>query len=316
MMETKEPLSRCLEELFVFVKVVDLTSFSAAAAALGSTKSTVSKQVRRLEDALGTRLLNRSTRHLGLTETGATVYQYGCRIVEETAALVDAVDGLQDRPHGHLRVTTSSAFGNLHLTRLLGPFLRAYPDIRLSLVLNDRYVDLAAEGYDVAVRLTSRPIDSLAARRLASMTYAVFASPAYLAAHAPIVTPMDLAAHDCVLNPLAPGDVWTFTRDGAATAVTVQGRLNVNSSESVRAAVLDGGGLGLLPWYAVAADVQSGQLQVLLPDYAVDGGLGNSVYAIFAPGKFLAPKIRVFVDYLLAAFSTADPWQGAGRPVR
>jgi DNA-binding transcriptional LysR family regulator len=306
--ETKEPLTSCLEELFVFVKVTDLKSFSAAALALGSTKSTVSKQVRRLEEVLGTRLLNRSTRSLGLTESGATVYRHGCRIIEETAALVDAVDGLQDRPHGHLRVTTSSAFGNLHLTRLLGGFLAQYPEIRLSLVLNDRYVNVVEEGFDVAVRLTSRPIDSFVARRLAGIDYAVCATPAYLAAHAAIRLPADLAGHDCILNPLAPGPDWTFTRDGASTVVPVRGRLTVNSSESVRVAVLGGGGVGLLPLYAVAADVQAGRLQVLLPDYAVDGGFGNSVYAIFAPGKFLAPKIRVFIDYLVAAFDGSAPW--------
>lgn len=315
-----EPLCKSLEELFVFVKVVDLKSFSAAATALGSTKSTVSKQVRRLEEVLGTRLLNRSTRRLGLTETGTTVFQYGCRIMEETTALVNAVDGMQDRPHGQLRVTTSVAFGNLHLTRLVGRFLQQYPDVRMSLVLSDRYIDLVDEGFDVAIRLTSRPVESLVARRLASITYAVCASPAYLAAHAPVVAPGDLAAHNCVRNPLAPDTAWTFTRDGTATAATsaitipVRGNLTVNSSESVRVAVLAGGGVGLLPWYAVAADVAAGRLQVVLPEYAVDGGFGNSVYAIFAPGRFLAPKIRVFVDFLLGAFSDADPWEQARDP--
>ena len=304
-----EPLSKSLEELFVFVKVVDLKSFSAAAAALGSTKSTVSKQVRRLEEVLGTRLLNRSTRRLGLTETGSTVYQYGTRIIEETTALVDAVDGLQDRPRGQLRVTTSTAFGNRHLTRLVGSFLQQYPDIRVSLVLSDRYVDVVEEGFDVAVRLTSRPVESFVARRLAAIDYAICATPAYLAAHAPITLPAELATHDCVLAGLAPDAVWTFVRDGVATSVPVRARLTVNSSESVRVAVLDSAGVGLLPLFAVAEDVRAGRLQVLLPDFAVEGTFGNSVYAIFAPGKFLAPKIRVFVDFLVAAFSDAHPWE-------
>jgi DNA-binding transcriptional LysR family regulator len=307
-----EPLSKSLEELFVFVKVVDLKSFSEAAAALGSTKSTVSKQVRRLEEALGTRLLNRSTRHLGLTETGTTVYQYGSRIIEETAALVDAVDGLQDRPRGQLRVTTSTAFGNMHLTRLVGSFLGQYPDIRVSLVLSDRYIDVVEEGFDVAIRLTSRPIESFVARRLAGIDYAICATPAYLAAHATIAVPADLAAHDCVLNGLAPDSEWTFVRAGTSTSVPVRGRLTVNSSESVRVAVLDGAGVGLLPLFAVADDVQAGRVQVLLPDYAVEGAFGNSVYAIFAPGKFLAPKIRVFVDFLVTAFSGDHPWERHG----
>jgi DNA-binding transcriptional LysR family regulator len=304
-----EPLSKGLEELFVFVKVVDLKSFSEAAVALGSTKSTVSKQVRRLEELLGTRLLNRSTRHLGLTETGATVYRHGCRIIEEAGALVDAVDGLQDRPHGYLRVTTSTAFGNMHLTRLVGGFLQDYPDIRVSLVLSDRYVDLVEEGFDVAVRLTSRPVESYVARRLAGIGYAVCATPAYLASHPPIALPADLAAHNCVLNGTAPESTWTFTRDGANTVVPVQGRLTVNSSESVRVAVLDGLGVGLLPLFAVTEDVLAGRLHAVLADYAIEGAFGNSVYAIFAPGKFLAPKIRVFVDYLIAGFGGEHPWE-------
>jgi DNA-binding transcriptional LysR family regulator len=304
-----EPLSRCLEELFVFVKVVDLKSFSGAAQALRSTKSTVSKQVRRLEETLGTKLLNRSTRHLGMTETGATVYQYGCRIVDEAAALVNAVDGLQDRPHGQLRVTTSVAFGNMHLTRIVGRFLQQYPDIRVSLLLSDRYVDLVEEGFDVAVRLTSRPVESFVARRLAGIDYVVCATPAYLAAHPGIAAPEDLADHNCVINGPTPADVWTFDRNGMKSAVAVGGRLAVNSSESVRVALLDHAGVGLLPQFAVANDVRAGQLQVLLPEHWVEGAFGNSIYAIFAPSKFLAPKIRVFVDYLVAALGVADPWQ-------
>lgn len=308
LMETKEALHTSLDELFVFVKVTELKSFSAAAVALGSTKSTVSKQVRRLEEVLGTRLLNRSTRHLGLTESGATVYQHGVRIIEETTALVAAVDGLQAGPRGHLRVTTSSAFGNLHLSRVLGRFLQLYPAISLSLVLNDRYVDVVEEGFDVAVRLTSHPVESHVARRLASITYAACATPAYLAAHAPVAAPADLLAHDCILHPLAPNAAWTFARDGTQTVVPVRGRLAVNSSESVRDVVLDGGGIGLLPLYGIASDLQAGRLQPLLPEYTADTGFGDSVYAIFAPGKFQAPKIRVLVDYLVEAFAGDHPW--------
>ncbi|WP_426192733.1 LysR substrate-binding domain-containing protein [Massilia sp. DWR3-1-1] len=300
-------LRHSLEELLAFVKVVDLKSFSAAALALASTKSTVSKQVARLEQVLGTRLLSRSTRHLALTETGAIVYQHGCRIAEQAVALVDAVDGLQERPRGHLRVTTSSAFGNLHLTRLLTGFLRQYPDIGISLVLADRYIDLVEEGFDLAVRLTSHPVDGLAARRLAAIDYALCATPAYLAAGAPLVTPADLAHHACVLGDPAAPSLWRFTRAGVTTALPVQGRLRVNSSESVRAAVLEGAGVGLLPLYAVQADLAAGRLQVALADYVVEGSFGDSVYAIFAPGKLMAPKVRVLIDFLVASFADGAP---------
>ena len=190
----------------------------------------------------------------------------------------------------------------------MGSFLRQYPDIRVSLVLSDRYIDVVDEGFDVAVRLTSRPVESFVARRLAGIAYAVCATPAYLASHAAIAVPADLSAHDCVLNGLAPDSEWTFVRDSVQTSVPVRGRLTVNSSESVRVAVLDGAGVGLLPLFAVAEDVRAGRVQVLLDGHTVEGAFGNSVYAIFAPGKFLSPKIRVFVDYLVAAFAKEHPW--------
>jgi DNA-binding transcriptional LysR family regulator len=300
-------LSDNLAELFVFVRVVELKSFSAAARASGSTKSTVSKQVRRLEQALGAKLLNRTTRHLDLTEAGQLAYQHGVRIVEETSALRSSVDGLQASPRGHLRVTTSVAFGNLHLTRLISQFLALYPDIGVTLTLSDRSVDVVEEGFDIAVRLTSTPIDSVVARRLASFEYVVCATPAYLRAHAAIDAPADLAAHNCIINGAARDTTWRLVRDGAVTDVAVSGRLAVNGSESCRAAVLDGAGVGLLATFAIGDDLQAGRLEAVLPQYTPEGAFGNSIYAIFTPSRFVAPKMRVFVDFLVAAFAAGLP---------
>lgn len=297
-----------LSDLFVFVKVVELKSFSAAARATGSTKSTVSKQVRRLEEALGTRLLNRTTRHLGLTETGQSVYVHGVRIFEETTALYSSVDNLQEKPRGRLRVSTSVAFGNMHLTRLMNDFLVQYPDISVSLTLNDRYVDVVDEGFDVAIRLTSTPIESFVARRLSAIEYAVCATPEYLAAHPHITQIDDLAAHNCLLNGHAPDAFWRFTRDEQKSEIRVSGRLTVNSSESLRIAVLGGNGIGLLPVFAIADDLKAGRLCTVLQEWTVEGSFGDSVYAIFLPSKFIAPKIRVFIDYLVARFEAGGNW--------
>lgn len=306
--ETMESLSEHLPDLFVFVKVVELKSFSEAARVSGSTKSTVSKQVRRLEEALGAKLLNRTTRHLGLTEAGQLAYQHGLRIVEETIALRSSVEGLQATPRGHLRVTTSVAFGNLHLSRLIGQFLAAYPNISVSLTLSDRYVDLVDEGFDIAIRLTSKPIDSFIARRLAAIDYVVCAAPAYLRAHPPISTLDDLTRHNCMINGKAPEALWRFARRDEVSEVRVTGQFCVNSSESLRAAVLEGLGIGLLPTFAIAEDLRLGRLQAILPDYSVEGSFGNSIHAIFLPNKFVAPKMRVFVDFLIAQFSTGSNW--------
>jgi DNA-binding transcriptional LysR family regulator len=295
-------------DIFVFVKVVELKSFSEAARASGSTKSAVSKQVRRLEEALGAKLLNRTTRHLGLTEAGELTYQHGLRIVEETTALRSSVEGLQATPRGHLRVTTSVAFGNLHLSRLIGQFLAAYPDISVSLTLSDRYVDLVDEGFDIAIRLTSKPIESYVARRLAAIDYVVCATPAYLRSQAPISTLDDLRGHNCMVNGLTRDTTWRFMRDGEANEVRVTGQFAVNSSESLRAAVLDGIGIGLLPTFAIAEDLRAGRVSAVLPEYTVEGTFGNSIHAIFLPSKFVAPKMRVFVDFLISKFADAGGW--------
>jgi DNA-binding transcriptional LysR family regulator len=306
--ETMESLADHLPELLVFVKVVELKSFSEAARATGSTKSTVSKQVRRLEEALGAKLLNRTTRHLGLTEAGELAYQHGARIVEESSALRSSVDGLQASPRGHLRVSTSVAFGNLHLSRLIAQFLDAYPNISVSLTLSDRYVDLVDEGFDVAVRLTSKPIDTMVARRLATIDYVVCAAPAYLRTHPPIVVPDDLGRHNCMINGTSRDAVWRFVREGTQSEVRVTGRYTVNSSESLRAAVLEGAGIALLPTFAIADDLRLGRLETVLPTFSIEGTFGNSVYAVFLPNRFVAPKMRVFIDFLMAQFSGSGDW--------
>lgn len=303
-----------LNDLFVFVQVVELKSFSEVARVSGSTKSAVSKQIKRLEEALGTRLLNRTTRQLGLTETGNIVYVHGVRIAEEAAALCRSVEDLQDTPRGSLRVTTSVAFGNLHLTRLISEFLIAYPDIRVVLALSDRYVDVVDEGFDVAIRLTSTPIESFVARRLSGINYVVCATPDYLRTHPPITSVDNLAAHNCLLNGHAQSEFWTFTKNDTEFSIKVSGQLTANSSESLRIAVLCGGGVALLPTFAVGDDLQAGRLCVVLPDFVIEGGFGNSIYAIFIPGKFLSPKVRVFIDYLVSKFETGGNWDHSAHP--
>lgn len=302
-------LAENLADVFVFVKVVETGSFSEAARVTGSTKSTVSKRIRRLEQTLSAKLLNRTTRHLGLTEAGQSAYKHSLRIVEETAALRSAVDGLQDRPRGHLRVTTSVAFGNLHVTRLIGEFLAAYPDITVALTLNDRYVDMVDEGFDIAIRLTSTPVESFVARPLATLDYVLCAAPGYLHSHAPLASVADLAAHECLVHPSFAA--WRLSRDGTTTQVQVGGRFAVNSSESLRVAALAGMGVALLPTFAIADDLRAGRLHVVLPDHAVEGTFGNSVHAVFSPSKYVAPKMRVFVDFLVARFASGSPWTQA-----
>lgn len=303
-----EILAANMSDIFVFVKVVEFKSFSEAARVGGSTKSTVSKQVKRLEEALGAKLLNRTTRHLALTEAGELAYRHGLRIIEETNALRGSVEGLQSTPSGLLRVTTSVAFGNLYLSSLIGEFLNAYPDISVALTLSDRYVDVVEEGFDIAIRLTSNPVESFVARRLARLDYVLCATPDYLSSHPPISTLGDLGAHNCMINGLSRTAMWRFLRDGEVTEVRVAGRCSVNSSESMRKIVLNSVGLGLLPTFSVAEDLRAGRLSVILPKYVIEGTFGNSIHAIFLPSKFAVPKLRVFVDFLIEKFKYGGGW--------
>jgi DNA-binding transcriptional LysR family regulator len=234
-------------DLLVFVRVVDQKSFSEAARISGLTKSAASKALRRLEESLGTKLINRTTRHLSLTESGMIVYERAVRITEEAAALCNAVDGMQAVPRGTLKVTTSVAFGNLHLSRMVCAFMATYPELQISLSLADRYVDLVEEGFDVAVRLTSRPNERYVARRLSALNYVVCATPGYLDRHAPIRFVDDLAHHNCLSYSLrGDGDQWHFVKPGHEVVVGVSGTLSVNSSESLRVAALEGVGVALL----------------------------------------------------------------------
>jgi DNA-binding transcriptional LysR family regulator len=298
-----------LEDLLVFVQVVESKSFSAVALASGKTKSAISKQVKRLEQALGTKLLNRTTRHLSLTETGNAVYERGVRIAEEAEGIKTAVDDLQNKPSGILRITTSVAFGNMHLTKLVSEFIGMYPGVRVSLTLSDRYIDVVEEGFDIAIRLTSKPIESFVARRLSSLNYVVCATPEYLSRHDQVKSLEDLTNHDCLLYAHRPqSEVWTFVKDGKSSSVKVDGKFTVNSSESLRIAALNGLGIALLPTFAVGEDLKSGRLTALLQEYAVEGAFGNNIYAIFIPNKFLSPKVRVFIDFLVLRFENGGCW--------
>ena len=199
---------RDFTDIWAFVRVVEVGTFSGAAEQMGSTKANISKQVARLERSLKTKLLNRSTRRISLTEVGAEIYQHAMRMTEEAKAIEAKIAGLQKGPSGTLRVSTSMAFGNLHIARLLPEFQARYPDIQVVLNLPDRYVDLVDEGFDVALRLASKiKIMSAVARPIARLNYVVAASPAYIERHGKPMSIYALPDHRCL----------TFGESGAAT---------------------------------------------------------------------------------------------------
>jgi DNA-binding transcriptional LysR family regulator len=299
--ETISPLDH-LSDLAVFVRVVDTRGFSAAARAMGLTKSAVSKRINRLEQQLGLRLLQRTTRAMSLTEAGRVLYEraaQGVALLDESARLAA---GLVDAPRGTLRVTASVTFGKRCLAPLIPEFLARYPEIELQLTLLDRFVDLVEEGYDVALRLTRTPPEQVVAKALMPVRYRLCAAVDYLKGQE-IKTPADLAGYNCLHYGLREfGNEWRFERgdgrENETARVRVKSNVVVNNSEVVLDLLLAGMGIGLVWNYAVDREIAEGRLVPLLPEWSPVGPFGQTAYALWLPQSHLPPKIRVFVDFL------------------
>jgi DNA-binding transcriptional LysR family regulator len=308
--ERRDRAAMALEHLTamaVFARVVEEGSFSDAARALGLSKSAVSKQVGRLEDRLGVRLLNRTTRRLSLTEAGTAFYE-GCRqLVADAEAAEQAVTHLASAPRGTLRVNAPMSFGQLHVAPALPDFLARYPDLGLEMQLNDRTVDLVEEGYDLAIRIGRLPDSSLIARRLAPMRRVVCAAPAYLDRHGRPQHPRELAHHECLIySYLSWGREWRFKGADGEIRVPIAGRLEMNNGDALLAAAREGHGVLLLPSFLVADELRAGTLEPILTDWC--GEEAGAVYAVFPAGRNLSPKVRVFVDFLAERFGSRPYW--------
>jgi len=298
-----------LTEMAVFAKVVEAKSFSAAARSLDTSKSAVSKHVTKLEKALGARLLNRTTRHLSLTEIGATVYEHCARIVAESEEAALAVGRHSREPTGTIKLSTSVAFGKMHIAPAIADFLRKYPKVSVQLVLTDHAVDLAEEGFDLVIRLTDKPGLNLVVRKIAPLHYAVCGSPAYFKQAGLPRTPQDLAHHNCLFYAYQSfQDRWSFKGPDGPVSVRIRGNFQVNNSEAIREALLAGMGVGLVPTFTVGQDLRLGTLKAVLTKYRPLGGFGSSIYAAYLPNRNLAPKVRAFVDFLIERIGPKPYW--------
>ncbi len=298
-----------VDDLLTFAQVVENESFSKAAKQLGRSKAAASKQITRLENRLGVRLLNRTTRRLSLTEAGAALYERAARIAAEVEAAETAVTRLQREPRGTLRVSAPMSFGVLHLAPTLAEFARRYPQLVVDLTLGDRFVDLIEEGFDIAIRIGDLADTSLIARRLAPSRRLVCASPGYLANHGEPRTPADLVRHNCLCySYLTTQDEWRFTGPEGPVAVKARGNLRANNGDALRAAMLDGLGIGLTPTFIIGEDVSAGRLRVLLGAYRV---AESAVHAVWPHSRHLSTKVRVFVDHLAARFGDRPYWDEA-----
>jgi DNA-binding transcriptional LysR family regulator len=304
---------RDFSDIWAFVRVVETGSFSEAARRMGTTKANISKQVARLEKTLQARLLNRSTRKLGLTEAGSAIFRNALRMLEEARALEATAAGLQAGPGGSLRVSASLAFGNTYLGALLPEFMERYPDIRVVLSMTDRYVDLVEENIDVALRMAPR-IDMLSAvaRPIAPINYVLAASKAYLEKHGTPTRIEELATHRCLTFGTSGAPMtWQFEWGGETQSVKVNSAMCANSSPALRLAMLRGGGIALLPAYVVGEDIRRGEALRLLPDWGAVGSFGDRLFAVYLENRFLPPKVRVFIDYLLEKIGAHPAWDEA-----
>ena len=297
-----------LGDIAIFAAVVREGSFTRAADKLDLSTSQVSKCVNRLERSLGARLLQRTTRRLRLTEAGSALYENSSGALAAIDEAKLAVSKLQGTPRGTLRISSSVAFGSMQLPRVIRELTAQHAELHVELVLEDRHVDLVREGIDVAVRITGEVPDSgLVYRRLAPNRQVICASSDYIARRGLPREPADLASHDCIAHSArATPRHWHLTGpDGGQVSVQINGRPTINSALAVRKAALEGLGIIELNSYLVGEDIAAGRLVRLLPQYRPKE---LHFYAVYAERRFLAPKIRVFVDALLARMAPEPPW--------
>ena len=290
-----------LTAMAVFARVADTGGFSRAAESLGMSKSAVSKQVSRLEDRFGTRLLNRTTRRISLTEAGERVLEHSRRAVAEFEAAEAEVGAHRDTPSGLLRVSVGVSFGQSELAPRLAGFLAGCPDLSIDLVLNDRRVDLVEEGYDVAVRIGELADSSMMARRLGSVRSITAASPAYLDRRGRPSVPADLTGHDCLgYSYLEGGVLWRFEGPAGVIRHRFAPRLMSNNGTALAAAAEQGLGIVQMPDFIVGEAVRAGRLEEILSAYPKpDVG----IYAVYPAGRPLAAKVRAFIDFAVEAFA-------------
>ena len=299
-----------LSDIAVFVQVVRDGSFTKAADRLELSRSVVSKYVTRLEERLGARLLNRTTRRLSLTEAGRVFYERSRRGLEEIEEAETEVSRLQGEARGLLRVNSPMSFGILHVAPLLPEFLAENPEVSVDMNLDDRKVDVIEEGFDVSIRITDLPDSSLVARRLAPCRHAIVAAPAYLEKHGVPRTPDDLQDHNIIAYQYQESATdWHFlAQDKEQITVPVSGSIQMNNSLALREALLGGIGITRTPTFVVGEDIAAGKLVSLLPNYQT---LEVSIYLVYPQRRHLSPKVRTFVDFVAARISSDPYWDVA-----
>lgn len=294
------------EAVRIFAKVVENHGFTAAAKVLGLSRSAVSKSVSQLEKSIGAQLLNRSTRFVSPTETGAAYYDRCVTILADLEDADRAVRELQGEPRGSIRLNAPMSFGTLHLGSAIADFLADYPEVRVEATLNDRLIDPVQEGFDLTIRIAELVDSSLIARKLAPAKRVLCASPEYLRDHPEPEKPVDLKFHNCLHYGYLPtGNMWRLKGAHGEQSVQIEGVLCSNNAEMLMAGAIKGAGIALLPTFIAGAALQAGQLVSVLPDYHPPE---IAIYALYPPNRHLSVKLRLLIDFLSKRFGDPPYW--------
>ena len=288
-----------LTEMEAFATVVDQGGFTDAAKKMGISKSAVSKHVSSLEARLGARLLNRTTRRVSPTEIGLAYYDRARRVLNDAGEADALVTSMQSAPSGLLRISVATDFGVNHLSPVLSGFLSEFPDITVNMVLNNRYVELISEGFDMAVRIGELEDSTLRARKLTETTKRMIASPDYFAKYG---RPEKI---DALNEHKSSGNVWKLTApSGEKRQVRTAGWLSVNDGQSLLNAAISGLGIAYLPSFLYADAMDKGLVEDAIPDLPIET---QGIYAVYPPGRFTQPKVRAFIDFLVRSFAEKGP---------
>lgn len=290
-----------LEGLAAFVQVVDSGGFSAAAREMGLSTSFISKQITRLENRLGSRLLNRTTRKISLTDVGRIYFERSKQIILDAEDAERSIHSLSGTPRGHLKISAAVSFGHAYLTSVLPSFMSNFPDIQLEIELSDRFVDVVAEGFDVVIRVGDLADSSLISRRITQTKGTIVASPGYLKKQGYPKHPSELTEHDCISYSYAKSpNYWEFSEsDSKVFGVKISPRLSCNSAEMEMALVLAGSGITRLPLYICEKQIAKGELIEILSGYEKTS---MGIYAIYPHRLHLSAKVRAFIDFLAEQF--------------
>jgi len=290
-----------LSAMAIFRRVVETGSFTAVGQETGLSQPTISKQVAALEHHLNSKLLNRSTRQLTLTETGKHYYESCVRILDEVDETESGIAQQQIQPTGLLRIHAPISFGHNHLMPCLWSFLDQYPELSIDLTLDDHYVDLVKEGVDLAIRIGELKDSSLTARKIGDSPRVSIATADYLKQRGEPDEPRQLSQHECIVfTLLTTREQWHFNGPNGKEVVSVSGRFSANSPDAIRQAVLNHRGIAVMPYWIIGDDINSGRVQKILHNY---NPTPLEIHALYPTRRFVPAKVHRLIDFLSVQFS-------------